>query len=52
MLEENFGHALVLAEGRISVFFTHPISLTFLLMTFFLLGASGFKFIKKRLPPN
>ena len=49
MLEENFRHALVLAQGRISVFFTQPISLTFLLITFFLLGASGFKSIKKRI---
>ena len=48
MLEENFRHALVLSEGEISVFFTHPISLTFLLITFFLLGASGFKFVKKK----
>jgi putative tricarboxylic transport membrane protein len=48
MLEENFRHALVLAQGKISVFFTRPISLTFLLITFFLLGASGFKFVKKK----
>jgi putative tricarboxylic transport membrane protein len=48
MLEENFRYALVLSGGEISVFFTHPISLTFLLITFFLLGVSGFKFVKKK----
>jgi putative tricarboxylic transport membrane protein len=48
MLEENFRQALVLSGGKISVFFTRPISLGFLLVTLFLLSTYAFPIFKKR----
>ncbi len=48
MLEENFRQALVLSGGNFSVFFTRPLSLIFLMITFFLLSTYALPFFKKR----
>jgi TctA family transporter len=38
MMEENLRRALLLSRGDFSVFFTHPISLAFLVCSAVLLG--------------
>jgi putative tricarboxylic transport membrane protein len=49
LLEENLRQSLVLSGGKISIFFTQPISLLFLLITIFLLSTFAIpKFKKKR----
>jgi putative tricarboxylic transport membrane protein len=48
LLEENLRQSLVLSGGKISIFFTQPISLIFLLITFFLLSTFAIPRLKKR----
>jgi putative tricarboxylic transport membrane protein len=48
LVEENLRQSLVLSGGKISIFFTQPISLIFLLITFFLLSTFAIPQFKRR----
>jgi putative tricarboxylic transport membrane protein len=48
MLEENFRRALMVSGGELSVFFTRPISLAFLIASALLLLAMTFSSVRQR----